>query len=296
MNNIVDILEVGLRDGLQNVKENLSIKDRLFIIEGLIEAGIDKIQVASFVDPKRVPQMAIAEDLVKRLDKKNGVEYSGLVFNVRGVERALSCDLNKVETSISINDKYSKKNLAMSVSESMINLKSIVELARENSMKIRAGLQCVWGYDGNNDYDQLIVIEHLRKIVGMGVNRISLCDTPGMANPKRISELLDEVLSLFPDLQISIHLHNTNGLGLVNLFSALDFGIKEIDASLGGIGGSPFIKNSKGNIATEDVAYLMESMGYDTGLDIKKLSDLSNYLEKKIGSQYFGGKVYKLMR
>ena len=184
----------------------------------------------------------------------------------------------------------------MSVSESMINLKSIVELARENSMKIRAGLQCVWGYDGNNDYDQPIVIEHLRKIVGMGVNRISLCDTPGMANPKRISELLDEVLSLFPDLQISIHLHNTNGLGLVNLFSALDFGIKEIDTSLGGIGGSPFIKNSKGNIATEDVAYLMESMGYNTGLDIKKLSDLSNYLEKKIGSQYFGGKVYKLMR
>ena len=296
MNNIVDILEVGLRDGLQNVKENLSIKDRLFIIEGLIEAGVSKIQVASFVDPKRVPQMAFAEDLVKRLNKKNGVEYSGLVFNVRGVERALNCKLNKVETSISINERYSNKNLGMSVSESMINLKAIIELARKNSMKIRAGIQCVWGYDGINDYDQLIVIEHLKKIVGMGVNRISLCDTTGMANPKRISELLDEVLSLFPNLQISIHLHNTNGLGLVNLFAALDFGIKEIDTSLGGIGGSPFIKNSKGNIATEDVAYLMGSMGYDTGLDIKKLSDLSNYLEKKIGRQYFGGKVYKLMR
>ena len=296
MNNIVDILEVGLRDGLQNVKENLSIKDRLFIIEGLIEAGIDKIQVASFVDPKRVPQMAFAEDLVKRLDKKNGVEYSGLVFNVRGVERALSCDLNKIETSVSINDKYSKNNLAMSVPESMINLKSIVELARENSMKIRAGIQCVWGYYGNNDYDQRVVIEHLRKIVGMGVNRISLCDTPGMANPKIISELLDEVFCLFPDLKISIHLHNTNGLGLVNLSAALDFGIKQIDTSLGGIGGSPYIKNSKGNIATEDVAYLMGSMGYDTGLDIKKLSGLSNYLEKKIGSRYFGGKIYKLIR
>ena len=293
MNNIVDILEVGLRDGLQNVKENLSIKDRLFIIEGLIEAGIDKIQVASFVDPKRVPQMAIAEDLVKRLDKKNGVEYSGLVFNVRGVERALSCDLNKVETSVSVNDKYSKQNLEMSVSESMINLKSIVELARENSMKIRAGLQCVWGYDGNNDYDQLIVIEHLRKIVGMGVNRISLCDTPGMANPKRISELLDEVLSLFPDLQISIHLHNTNGLGLVNLFSALDFGIKEIDTSLGGIGGSPFIKNSKGNIATEDVILFLESMGYQIGIDHIKVAQQSRYLEKIIGNQYFSGEIYK---
>ena len=296
MNNIVDILEVGLRDGLQNVKENLSIKDRLFIIEGLIEAGVSKIQVASFVDPKRVPQMAFAEDLVKRLNKKNGVEYSGLVFNVRGVERALNCKLNKVETSISINEIYSNKNLGMSVSESMINLKAIIESARKKSMKIRAGIQCVWGYDGNDDYNKLAVIEYLKKIVGMGVNRISLCDTPGMANPKRISVLLDEVLSLFPDLEISIHLHNTNGLGLVNLFKALEFGIKEIDTSLGGIGGSPFIKKSKGNIATEDVAYLMESMGYDIGLDIKKISDLSNYLEKKIGSQYFGGKIYKLIR
>tara|TARA_Y100000994_G_C15686167_1_gene439785 strand:+ start:790 stop:1680 length:891 start_codon:yes stop_codon:yes gene_type:complete len=296
MNNIVDILEVGLRDGLQNVKENLSIKDRLFIIEGLIEAGLSKIQVASFVDPKRVPQMAFAEDLVKRLNKKNGVEYSGLVFNVRGVERALNCKLNKVETSISINERYSNKNLGMSVSESMINLKAIIKLARKNSMKIRAGIQCVWGYDVKDDYNQIAVIEHLKKIVGMGVNRISFCDTPGMANPKRISVLLDEVLSLFPDLEISIHLHNTNGLGLVNLFTALEFGIKEIDTSLGGIGGSPFIKKSKGNIATEDVAYLMESMGYDIGLDIKKISDLSNYLEKKIGSQYFGGKIYKLIR
>jgi len=296
MNNIVDILEVGLRDGLQNVKENLSIKDRLFIIEGLIEAGLSKIQVASFVDPKRVPQMAFAEDLVKRLNKKNGVEYSGLVFNVRGVERALNCKLNKVETSISINERYSNKNLGMSVSESMINLKAIIKLARKNSMKIRAGIQCVWGYDVKDDYNQIAVIEHLKKIVGMGVNRISFCDTPGMANPKRISILLDEVLSLFPDLEISIHLHNTNGLGLVNLFAALEFGIKEIDTSLGGIGGSPFIKKSKGNIATEDVAYLMESMGYDIGLDIKKISDLSNYLEKKIGSQYFGGKIYKLIR
>ena len=296
MNNIVDILEVGLRDGLQNVKENLSIKDRLFIIEGLIEAGVSKIQVASFVDPKRVPQMAFAEELVKRLNKKNGVEYSGLVFNVRGIERALNCKLNKVETSISINERYSNKNLGMSVSESMINLKAIIESARKRSMKIRAGIQCVWGYDGNDDYNKLAVIEHLKKIVGMGVNRISLCDTPGMATPKRISVLLDEVLTLFPDLEISIHLHNTNGLGLVNLFAALDFGIREIDTSLGGIGGSPFIKNSKGNIATEDVAYLMKSMGYDIGLDIKKLSDLSNYLEKKIGSKYFGGKIYKLIR
>ena len=154
MNNTVDILEVGLRDGLQNINRKISIQDRLFIIEGLIEAGITKIQVASFVDPKLVPQMAYAENLVKRLNKMNEVEYSGLVFNARGIERALSCGLEKIETSISTSEIYSKRNLGMSVSQSLINLKTIVELAKESSMEIRAGLQCVWGYDGYNDYNQ----------------------------------------------------------------------------------------------------------------------------------------------
>ena len=117
-----------------------------------------------------------------------------------------------------------------------------------------------------------------------------------MADPRKLSKLLDEVLSLFSDIEISIHLHNTNGLGLVNLFTALDFGIREIDTSLGGIGGSPFIKDSKGNIATEDAVYLMEAIGYDMGVDLKKISKLSRTLEKKIGRKYFGGTIYKLIK
>ena len=296
MNNRVQIMEVGLRDGLQNIRGNLSIEDRLFIIEGLIEAGITNIQIASFVNPKRVPQMAFAEDLASRIDRIKEIEFSGLVFNQKGVERALNCGLNKIETSISISERYSQKNLTMSVPESLKNLKDIVTLAKKNSMNIRAGLQCVWGFEDNDSFDSLVVIERLKEIIGMGVKRISLCDTSGLANPKKISKLLEEVISLFSDIEISIHLHNTNGLGLVNLFTALDFGIKEIDTSLGGIGGSPFIKNSRGNIATEDAVYLMESMGYDMGIDIKKISKLSRDLEKKIGSKYFSGKIYNLTK
>ena len=296
MNNRVEIMEVGLRDGLQNIRGNLSIEDRLFIIEGLIEAGITNIQIASFVNPKKVPQMAFAEDLASRIDRAEGVEFSGLVFNQKGVERALNCGLNKIETSISISERYSQKNLAMCVSDSLKNLKDIVTLAKNSSMNIRAGLQCVWGFEDNDSFDSLVVIERLKEIIGMGVKRISLCDTSGLANPKKISKLLEEVISLFSDIEISIHLHNTNGLGLVNLFTALDFGIKEIDTSLGGIGGSPFIKNSRGNIATEDAVYLMESMGYDMGIDIKKISKLSRDLEKKIGSKYFSGKIYNLTK
>jgi len=296
MNNRVEIMEVGLRDGLQNVDQHISVDDRLAIIDGLIDSGIKNIQVASFVNPKRVPQMAMAEDLAKRIDRKKGVEFSGLVFNQKGVERALNCGLNKIETSISISEIYSQKNLAMDISKSLKNLKYIVSMAKSNSMNIRAGLQCVWGYEDNEPFNHLLVIERLKEIIGMGVKRISLCDTSGLANPRKLSKLLDEVLSLFSDIEISIHLHNTNGLGLVNLFTALDFGIREIDTSLGGIGGSPFIKDSKGNIATEDAVYLMEAMGYDMGVDLKKISKLSNALEKKIGRKYFGGTIYKLIK
>ena len=296
MNNRVEIMEVGLRDGLQNVDQHISVDDRLTIIDGLIDSGIKNIQVASFVNPKRVPQMAMAEDLAKRIDRKKGVEFSGLVFNQKGVERALNCGLNKIETSISISEIYSQKNLAMDISKSLKNLKYIVSMAKSNSMNIRAGLQCVWGYEDNEPFDHLVVIERLKEIIGMGVKRISLCDTSGLADPRKLSKLLDEVLSLFSDIEISIHLHNTNGLGLVNLFTALDFGIREIDTSLGGIGGSPFIKDSKGNIATEDAVYLMEAMGYDMGVDLKKISKLSRTLEKKIGRKYFGGTIYKLIK
>jgi hydroxymethylglutaryl-CoA lyase len=289
-------MEVGLRDGLQNVDQHISVDDRLTIIDGLIDSGIKNIQVASFVNPKRVPQMAMAEDLAKRIDRKKGVEFSGLVFNQKGVERALNCGLNKIETSISISEIYSQKNLAMDISKSLKNLKYIVSMAKSNSMNIRAGLQCVWGYEDNEPFNHLVVIERLKEIIGMGVKRISLCDTSGLADPRKLSKLLDEVFSLFSDIEISIHLHNTNGLGLVNLFTALDFGIREIDTSLGGIGGSPFIKDSKGNIATEDAVYLMEAMGYDMGVNLKKISKLSRTLEKKIGRKYFGGTIYKLMK
>ena len=289
-------MEVGLRDGLQNVDQHISVDDRLTIIDGLIDSGIKNIQVASFVNPKKVPQMAIAEDLAKRIDRKKGVEFSGLVFNQKGVERALNCGLNKIETSISISEIYSQKNLAMDISKSLKNLKYIVSMAKSNSMNIRAGLQCVWGYEDNEPFNHLVVIERLKEIIGMGVKRISLCDTSGLADPRKLSKLLDEVFSLFSDIEISIHLHNTNGLGLVNLFTALDFGIREIDTSLGGIGGSPFIKDSKGNIATEDAVYLMEAIGYDMGVDLKKISKLSRTLEKKIGRKYFGGTIYKLMK
>ena len=282
-----EIMEVGLRDGLQIIKKDISIDYKLSIIESLIESGIRNIQVTSFVNPKRVPSMADAEELVKLLPIVKGVQFSGLVFNQIGVERAIRAGLTKIETSISISETYSYNNLGMSISESIDNLKKIVSTADKNKMQLRAGLQCVWGSTYDDTIDQMNVIKRLSDILEMGISRISLCDTTGMARPNDVYSVLDIIYKTFPNIKISMHLHNTNGLGLLNLNEALKFDINEIDTSMGGIGGSPFIEGSSGNIATEDTIYMLDNLGYNIGIDIKKISKISRKLEKKIGGSYF---------
>ena len=288
-------MEVGLRDGLQIIKEDISIDYKLSIIESLIESGIRNIQVTSFVNPKRVPSMADAEELVKLLPIVKGVQFSGLVFNQIGVERAIRAGLTKIETSISISETYSYNNLGMSILESIDNLKKIVSTADKNKMQLRAGLQCVWGSTYDDTIDQMNVIKRLSDILEMGISRISLCDTTGMARPNDVYSVLDIIYKTFPNIKISMHLHNTNGLGLLNLNEALKFDINEIDTSMGGIGGSPFIEGSSGNIATEDTIYMLDNLGYNIGIDIKKISKISRKLEEKIGGSYFSGNLYKMI-
>jgi len=290
-----EIMEVGLRDGLQIIKKDISIDYKLSIIESLIESGIRNIQVTSFVNPKRVPSMVDAEELVKLLPIVKGVQFSGLVFNQIGVERAIRAGLTKIETSISISETYSYNNLGMSIPESIDNLKKIVSTADKNKMQLRAGLQCVWGSTYDDTIDQMNVIKRLSDILEMGISRISLCDTTGMARPNDVYSVLDIIYKTFPNIKISMHLHNTNGLGLLNLNEALKFDINEIDTSMGGIGGSPFIEGSSGNIATEDTIYMLDNLGYNIGIDIKKISKISRKLEEKIGGSYFSGNLYKMI-
>ena len=290
-----EIMEVGLRDGLQIIKKDISIDYKLSIIESLIESGIRNIQVTSFVNPKRVPSMADAEELVKLLPIVKGVQFSGLVFNQIGVERAIRAGLTKIETSISISETYSYNNLGMSISESIDNLKKIVSTADKNKMQLRAGLQCVWGSTYDDTIDQMNIIKRLSDILEMGISRISLCDTTGMARPNDVYSVLDIIYKTFPNIKISMHLHNTNGLGLLNLNEALKFDINEIDTSMRGIGGSPFIEGSSGNIATEDTIYMLDNLGYNIGIDIKKISKISRKLEEKIGGSYFSGNLYKMI-
>ena len=294
MKDKIYLTEVGLRDGLQSVAQTVETKDKLFMIDGLIKAGLKNIQVASFVHPKLVPQMADAETLIAQLPEIDEVEYSGLVLNQKGVERAINSGLNKIETSISTSETHSQKNTRMTLNEAKSNLRGLVTTAKESGLTVRAGLQCVWGcvHEGFPDDDKIIPI--VGEIIDMGADIISLSDSTGMANPVTIKDRLSKIMSEYPDITIALHLHDTRGLGLANLVTALDLGIRHFDSALGGIGGCPFIKGATGNIATEDTASMLENMGHSTQIEINGVAKMSRWLEKKIDKNYFSGKLYKL--
>ena len=294
MKDKIYLTEVGLRDGLQSVAQTVETKDKLFMIDGLIKAGLKNIQVASFVHPKLVPQMADAETLIAQLPEIDEVEFSGLVLNQKGVERAINSGLNKIETSISTSETHSQKNTRMTLNEAKSNLRGLVTTAKESGLTVRAGLQCVWGCVSEGFPDDNKIIPIVGEIIDMGADIISLSDSTGMANPVTIKDRLSKIMSEYPDITIALHLHDTRGLGLANLVTALDLGIRHFDSALGGIGGCPFIKGATGNIATEDTASMLENMGYSTQIEINGVAKMSRWLEKKIDKNYFSGKLYKL--
>ncbi|MBT3502725.1 MAG: hydroxymethylglutaryl-CoA lyase [Candidatus Marinimicrobia bacterium] len=292
--NQIILTEVGPRDGLQSISEPISTDQKLSMIRGLVDAGIKQIQVASFVHPKWVPQMAAAEDICARLPKTNDVIFSGLALNNRGVERAIDAGLPRIEVSISTSETHSKKNANMTLDDAMANLKSMIQLAKTNGLDVRAGLQAVWGcvYDGIPPIERIVNMSKF--ILNLGVDTLSLSDSTGMGNPNTIKKILDQILPHSGDTPIVLHLHDTRGLGLANVVAALDMGINQFDSALGGIGGCPFIKGATGNIATEDTVHLFHELGIETGIDLQKVAAVSQSLVPIIGDNYFSGKLYKI--
>ena len=282
MSRAIFLTEVGLRDGLQSIKKVISTSDKLSIIKSLIDSGIKRIQVASFVNKKLIPQMADAEKVILNLPDSDNVEYSCLVLDQKGLDRAIESGIKNVDFSIASSESYSQKNTRMSMKEALFSLGEMIKKAKKNDIKVRAGVQCVWGcvYDGIPN--QNAILKMVNNIVEMEPDIISLADSTGMANPLVISELLDKILKQNLNIVLNLHLHDTLGLGLKNLCAALSFGINHYDTSFGGIGGSPFIKGSTGNISTEETVHLLDGMGYKVGIDKKLISQISLWLEKNI--------------
>ncbi|MFW5973438.1 MAG: hydroxymethylglutaryl-CoA lyase, partial [Bacteroidota bacterium] len=267
----------------------------LYLIRRLTDAGLRRIQVTSFVHPGWVPQMADAEAVMAGLPAAEGVVYSGLALNVRGVERAADAGLHIVDLSIATNEQHSRDNANMTVEEAVRQADDMIELARSKGMEAQLGLQTVFGYEAPGDTPLADIVELAEHFASMGIESLSLADSTGMANPRMIKDRVRAVQNVIGDVPVVLHLHDTRGLGMANVYAALEEGVTRFDTSFGGLGGCPFIPGATGNIATEDTAYMLEAMGIATGVDIAAVGQMSLDFEQQIGGS-LPGKIVSLMR
>ena len=289
----ITLIEVGPRDGFQFESKIIPTPLKVEIISGLVAAGLKHIQVTSFVHPQRVPQMADAESLLRALPVWQNVELSGLVLNREGLERARRASLQQVEISISASDTHSRKNTGMPFDEAFQRGQEMVAQARHYGMHVRAGIQCAFGcvYEGAIPLQR--VVDITRAFVDQGAAAVALADTTGMADPLSIRRVVTEVKLAAGETPLILHLHDTRGLGLVNLMAALECGVTRFDTALAGMGGCPFVAGAAGNIATEDTVYLLDRLQVKTGISIRDVAACSIKLENFYGKT-FAGKMVRL--
>jgi hydroxymethylglutaryl-CoA lyase len=285
----------GLRDGLQSLPENVPTALKLEYINRLVDAGVRRLQITSFVNPKLVPHMADAEEIVANLPNHPDVVFSGLVLNVKGVERAAKTGLKHLAVSLSASETHGQRNARMSLAEAKIAFQQMVSVAHSAGIVVRGGIQCAFGCRYEGAISEAVVLDLVRFHLDSGVEELALADSTGMANPYQIRLMMTEVVAIAGDIPVALHLHNTENKGYANVFAALDAGIRQFDTAFGGLGGCPFIKNATGNIATEDTAHMLHQMGFETGIDIAKIAAISHDFQAFIGRE-LPGLVYKLMQ
>jgi len=257
-----------LRDGLQNEKRLFLIDEKLEFLRALEDAGVRRIQVGSFVHPEWVPQMADTDALFEAIAPKPGVVYSALVLNKAGLLRALAVGVKHLSISVSASETHSMKNTNRTVDEARAAIAPTIEMALGEGVAVRAGIQSALGcgFEGPIDPDRVAQIA--RDYATMGVQEINLADTAGLANPRQVFELCTRLRGeIAPEVALSLHLHDTRGLGIANMVAGLQAGVRVFDAAMGGLGGCPFVPKATGNIATEDAAFACEQMGLTTGID-----------------------------
>jgi hydroxymethylglutaryl-CoA lyase len=286
--------EQGLRDGLQSEKTIVPTEKKLELINALVDAGLKRIQVTSFVHPKLVPQMADAAEVCKGLSQSNGVIFSGLVLNTKGIERAANAGLQHVAASISASDTHSRKNANASLAEARKRFAEMVKVGKQHGLVIRGGLQCVFGCRFEGKIDTGVVLDVVKEQLDLGIDEVALADSTGMANPRSIEEISAQVVELASGKPVFLHLHDTEGKGLANVLAALQVGVTHFDTAFGGMGGCPFIKGASGNISTEDLVFMLRQMGIETGIDVGRISAVSRSLEDFF-SRRFSGKMHRVV-
>jgi hydroxymethylglutaryl-CoA lyase len=284
----VDVYEVGPRDGLQNELRTLPTRDKARLIRSLVDAGVKRIEATSFVSPKWIPQLADAEELLSMLGRQEGVVLSALVPNLKGLERAKAAGLEEAAVFLSATESHSQKNINKSIAEAIATAGEVTRGALGLGMRVRCYLSMVWGcpYEGKTDVRK--VVEICRHLVDIGAYQLSLGDTIGIGTPGQTEQILEALLAFVPPQKLALHLHDTRGTALANALVGLQMGITTFDASIGGLGGCPYAPGAAGNLASEDLVFMLHDMGIETGISLEKLVAAGELAQELIGRKLPG--------
>jgi hydroxymethylglutaryl-CoA lyase len=285
----IEFVEVGPRDGLQNEKVLISTADKLVLISRAIDAGARRIEVTSFVNPKKVPQMADAEDVCARLPERGDVTFIGLVMNMRGAERAMATGrIDQLGAVVVSTDRFAMANQGQTSAESVNVASDIIKRANASDLTAQATIAASFGCPFEGEVAEDRVIDIAKRLADAWPVEIALADTIGVANPAHVARLVERVREAIHPLPVRVHFHNTRNTGLANVWSAVLAGATTVDASLGGLGGCPFAPGAAGNVPSEDVVFMLERAGIDTGMDLEKLVDASTWLSEVMGRKLPG--------
>lgn len=279
----VKLVEVGPRDGLQNEASPVSVADRVALIDRLSATGLGAIEVGSFVSPKAVPQMANTDQVLAQIQQKEGVSYPVLVPNMKGYEAAKGAGAREIAVFIAASESFSQRNINCAIAESLTRLEPVCVAAINDQIRVRGYISCVLGcpYDGDVDGRQVATLA--AQLKALGCYEISLGDTIGVGTPAKARDLVELVAAHVPIEKIAVHFHDTYGQALANILAALNAGVSVVDSAVAGLGGCPFAAGATGNVATEDVLYMLDGMGIETGVDLSALVEAGQFIARLLG-------------
>ncbi len=282
MDDFITIVEVGPRDGLQNEPTSLSSALKIELIDRLANCGVPVVESGSFVSPKWVPQMAGTDEVMAGITPLPGTRYPVLVPNMQGFALALQVGVSEIAVFAAASESFSQRNTNCSIDESIIRLKQVAEAAKANNIRIRGYLSCVLGCPYEGDIDPAMVVAVSEQLLQIGCEEISLGDTIGTGTPAKASALIHALTSVTSIDRLAVHFHDTYGQALANILACLDAGIRIIDSSVSGLGGCPYAKGASGNVASEDVVYMLHGLGLETGIDLNALAKTGDWISKQL--------------
>lgn len=278
----VTVTEVGTRDGFQVEEKFIDTAVKAEIIDAMIAAGVRHIEATSFVSPRAVPQLADAHEVLSRLTRRQDAHIAALVPNARGAERALGAGVDETVCFVSASETHNSANLNASIAESLVNVAEVAKIVR-GKVKMRGAVACAFGCPFEGEVPVEAAMRVVDTYVDLGFDALGLGDTTGMATPPTVARLVEAIRKRHPAMPVALHFHNTRGVGLANVMVGLDLGIREFESSIAGLGGCPFAPGATGNICTEDLVYLLEESGFDTGIDLAALIEVARRVESVIG-------------